>query len=680
MPRSLWIGFTRGLLLGLIGGLAAGSVEGASLLRHAPVMRTALIEAAIYAVIVDALVIGGLSALAGAALAGVLQVARLKTAPRTIAALFVAGTVAIVLVLAGLLWAYRAHAALSNEALPTPLALSILIVAIGIGVLVYPIARSFAHRLLAHTRRVAVVGITASVALALVLPSQAILEARRHAVETVVSGPALREVDPGVLEEDLFVDLQASLGGAPARGGTANAEKPNLLLITVDALRADHVGACGNTWIQTPSLDLLANHGALSCNAYTQQPQSNPSLASLFTSTYPAVNGVRMHMVDRLSDTFDTLAEILQRSGYVTGGIIPWTSLEPAFSGLHQGFQTYSAFVVNEPALLSNPATAALAGIYRRVTDQLAVGSAVEALLGVQDATESDLDGRADVTTAATINWLANFGDAPFFLWVHYFDPHYPWTAPEPWSELYGQYDGQTYDGSMQTMWAMGEGTFEPSAEDVEYLRATYASEVSYADHYVGQLLGYMAREGLLENTIVVLTADHGESLGDRPEPVGAYWLHGTDLYTAGIQVPIIVYDPRILDQGKVIEPPLQLIDIMPTVLDLLGVPIPQRAQGRSVVPLINGTESGTDRLAISVLSEDEQISIVSADGWKLISDGATAPRPRELYYLPDDPAEANNLLEANGGKVAALSQRLEAWARANQSSLAALSGAETGG
>jgi arylsulfatase A-like enzyme len=476
-----------------------------------------------------------------------------------------------------------------------------------------------------------------------------------------------------LLQADLKGDLETSLDGVLARGPSGNSAQPNVLLITVDALRADHLGACGNSWIKTPSIDTLARYSSLSCSTYTQQPQTNPALASLFTSTYPAVNGVRVHMVDRLSESFDTLAKILQRNGYNTGGIIPWTSLEPAFSGFQQGFHTYEAFVLNEPETLQNPTTAALAGLYRRVTQQVALGSAVESVLGLRQGTEASIDGRADVTATAAVNWLANNSKSHFFLWVHYFDPHYPWTPPEPWDQLYEggrDYDGK-YDGGMGFVYEMRAGVFEPNPRDVEYLRALYASEVSYTDHYIGQLLGYMARFGLLDNTIVVLTADHGEQLGERGEwwPNGEYWLHGDDLHDDGIQVPLIIYDPRTARGHQDLEIPIQHVDIMPTILDLVGLPASRQAQGRSLAPILAGKDTGADRIAVTTLGDDSQTSIVSADGWKLIASANGSLR--ELYYLPDDPGERNNLASTYPGRYLALLGQLNAWAQANNIKLA---------
>jgi arylsulfatase A-like enzyme len=579
------------------------------------------------------------------------------------AALHVAAAASSVLLTVGMLWAYRAHGASKEVGMPMATFVAIGLLALFMGLLLYVPARGFAPALLASSKRTAMAGIIGFVCLALVFPVQVMIEARQHGMARSGNAAEAMTIDIESLG-DLWLELERSLASdmPPGNGGA----QPNVLLITVDALRADHLGACGNRWIETPWMDLLARHSATFCSAYPQQPQTNPSLASLFTSTYPAVHGVRLHMVDRLPDSFDTLAEILQRAGYTTAAVIPWTSLEPAFSGFHQGFHTYEAFVDNEPEALKNPATAALAGIYRRVTDQIAVGSAVESVLGMRQGTEAEIDGRADITAAATVSWLASNKGNRFFLWVHFFDPHYAWTPPEPWDQLYDQgYTGR-YDGGMGFVYEMREGIFDPDPRDVQYLRALYASEVSYADHYIGQVLGYMAREGILENTIVALTADHGEALGERGSswPAGEYWLHGDDLYEHGVRMPMIIHDPRHRVERSFPLIPVQSVDVMPTILDLVGLPVPTQAQGKSVVPIISGIESGMDRTAVVTLGDDSTTAIIAADGWKLLN---ARQGGRELFYLPADPEERNNLARSYPAQANALAARLDAWAQAMQ-------------
>jgi len=660
-------GSARGLILGLVGGLAAGIVEAISLVRDAPVARAALLEAGLYAIIVDALACATITGVLGAIFAAALAIARVHLRPDRVAALYVSGSTTFILAMVGWLWAFRAAGGDRGPGVRTDVLFVVLLVAAACGVLVHPLAQSFALRLFARPKRLALGAVVPTMLLVLVFPVQVFMEARQHRAPTVgVHGIQL--IDPSVLELDFDADLDAAF----AQIGTMAPDRPpNVLLLTVDALRSDHLGACGNSWIQTPAMDALARASALSCSTYPQQPQTNPAIASVFTSLYPAVHGVRMHMVDRLSETLPTLAEVMHSAGYTTSAVIPWTSLEPAFSGFHRGFQTYEAFVLNEPPAMQNPATAALAAIYRRVTDQVAVGSAVEAVLGMRQGTEAEIDGRADVTAQAALTWLANNGDSQFFFWIHFFDPHYPWTPPEPWDLLYDEgYEGR-YNGDMSFVYEMRSGVFEPNPRDVQYLRALYASEVSYTDHYVGQVLGFMARRGLLQNTIVVLTADHGEGLGERGNSWlnGDYWLHGDDLYAPGIQVPLIIHDPRSTRGHQLLSAPIQHIDIMPTILDLVGVSIPRRLQGESIVPLLTGADRGSDRMAFITLSDDSQTSVVSAQGWKLIADRVTGGR--QLFYLPSDPEERVNLAPAFPDRVLALSRRIDAWAAANASGVA---------
>lgn len=620
-----------------------------------------MIEAVVYAVVINALGFGVLLGLLGAAASFVLKALRVRPSPTVLPALFVAVAGALSFFLGRLLWLFPARKAGEVSGTTAEVAIS-LGIAILAGLVLFPVARLFAWRLLSPPRRTAAFGLALSLCLGLALPLQVLLEARSYAG---LSRGSVSAVDLRLLERDASVMLESRLAEALSGVQPALSQPPNVILITVDALRADHVAACGqNDWIQTPWMDLLANYGWLSCSTYTQQPQSNPAFASLFTSTYPQVHGVREHMVDRLPESFDTLAEVLAAHGYFTGAILPWTALDPAFSGFHQGFQVYEAFVLNAPATLQNPVTTSIGALYRRVTDQVAIGGAVEALLGVREQVEEDIDGRADITTAAAMSWLdQNSRRTPFFLWVHFFDPHYPWTTPSPWGDLYAdpEYDGP-YDGRMGFVFEMREGIFDPTERDVEYLRHLYASEVTYADHHIGQLLGFAAERGLLNNTVVVLTGDHGESLGERPGPwyEGDYWLHGDDLYAPGTTVPLIVYDPRYPSDGERLVPPIQHIDIMPTILGLTGIAVPSAAEGRSVLPLLSRSDDGPPRFAYTTLGDDRASSLVTADGWKLIQHRRGGSR--ELYYLPTDPREQANLAEAVPGRTAALTAQLEDW------------------
>lgn len=440
-------------------------------------------------------------------------------------------------------------------------------------------------------------------------------------------------------------------GLAAARPAVA-AERPNVLLITVDTLRADHLSSYGARPGQTPTLDRLAVEGARFVWAFAQQPNTNGQHASLFTGTYPATHGVRVHMVDRLPADLPTLAEVLQAAGYATAGIYSWISLEPAFSGLERGFAVYQGYVLNRPEVLTDGRMQYLAATVRRLTEYVAVVRTADLVLQASHGLEDRIDGRADVTTDAALQWLQQ-GRRPFFLWVHYFDPHYPYTPPPPYDRQFDpDYTGDL-DGSLATIRRLRPGV-ALAARDRAHLLALYDGEVAFTDAQIGRLVATLATSGLLDQTIVIVTGDHGESFGEHDA-----WLHGTTLYNTEVHVPLLVRYPARITPGTVVTAPVQGIDIMPTVLDLLGLPVPPTVEGRSLVPLLTGASDGGDREAISQTPDDRFLAI-ARDGWKLILDQATG-RPW-LYHLASDPAETRDLAADYPQIVRWLEDRLHFW------------------
>lgn len=664
MGVVIWRGFLAGVLLGLAGGLIGGAAEGLRIWAHSDGGRAGGLEAIFYAIAINGVGLAGVVGILSAAVAFMVSLFRVRASANVLGATLLSASAALSAALMSLLWQFPARTLEIAPPASWQEIAWIPVAALALGALLWLGARPFGAQLARVLPGLGLLGLAGAVALGLALPVQALWDARAYASLPKGSATAL---DMSILDSDYTSNLQAAFARAAATGGSAGSQPPNVVLITVEDMRPDYMGFCGNPWISTPWMDLLARHSAVSCDTYSQQPQSNPSLAALLTSTYPPVNGVRLHMVDRLADSYDTLAKVLERNHYTTAAILPWTAMEPAFSGLHRGFNVYEAYILNEPTTFSNPILVSFGALYRRATDQVALAGALETVLGLRKV-EGEEDGRADLTAAAALHWLAERRQSPFFLWVHFFDPHYPWTPPAPYDQLYedGSYHGP-YDGSMAFVYEMHAGLFNPNAEDVAHLRHLYAGEVSYADHYVGQVVGYLGREGLLGNTIVMVSSDEGQSLGDRPGPwpYGDYWLHGDDVYSGGIQVPLIVYDPRQRFQPQRVVPPVQHIDLMPTILDLVGLPTPPQAQGRSIVPLLTGAEDGRDRFAISTLFDDSRTAIVNADGWKLIMDRETGQK--ELYFLPDDPGEEHNVAAAYPVQAASLEARLIRWAVASR-------------
>ncbi len=671
----------RGMLFGALAGGGVGSVEG-YLLTAGRVARAALREAAVYAVVVDCLVGAAAGALLALplALAGALLAGRRAERPLAVAQFMAmaAGGIAV----GGVLWYERLQRtglprARPGLALPDapalPPAFQLAGAAVLGALLVYFLAGRHLIGTLLRWPRATSAGALALVGLvALVLPVQVVLEARAYHVHATPG----RAAPQWSLAAPLPAALEPDLRGVGA---------PNVVLITVDALRADHLGLCGagehgrglragdaaafevgetgaaGAASPTPNLDRLAAQGTLFCFAHVHQPQTNPSLASLFTGLYPASHGVRAHMTDRLPEKIPTLARFLRAAGYTTAGIAPWTSLKPAFSGLHQGFQTYIAAAIGEPEFLALPVVQGAAGVFRRVKDQLWIAQRLAPLAQTEDALEEQLEGRADVSTDHAINWLAVHRRDPFLLWVHYFDPHYPWTPPPPYDTLYDPdyvwSADDVYDGSWRTWHAYAAGEWAPGPRQVQHLRAVYKGEVRYADEQIGRLLAALDDLGLLANTLFVVTSDHGEGFGEHD-----VWFHGDSLYAHDIQVPLLFAGPGVPARGRV-DALARQIDVLPTILELLHLPPAPEIDGRSLVPLLRGEDDGRDRVSFAQIGDDTLLAVVTGDLWKLILD--YRKWEVELYYLPDDPQELDNRAAREWGRASELFRLVDRWAEA---------------
>jgi len=370
-------------------------------------------------------------------------------------------------------------------------------------------------------------------------------------------------------------------GGTPQTGSPAN-----LLLITMDTTRADRIGCYGGQ-AETPVLDRLAREGARFDNAFTVTPLTLPSHSSILTGLYPPSHGVRENNNHRLPEELLTLAEHLAGNGYRTGAVVSAYVLSSTF-GIAQGFEFY-----DEPQ------------------DQEFRMPGVD-----QIQFREILEQRAEETTSQaleTLGELAGQGQQPFFLWVHYFDPHFSYDPPEPFSS---RYQDDPYQG-----------------------------EIAYMDQEIGALLAGMNARGALQNTLVAVTADHGESLGEHGETT-----HGLFVYGSTIRVPLILHRPGQVPAGQVFENLVSVVDLAPTLLELIGAPVLPSLRslpgdgaegGRSFAPLLR---SGTVVDRAPVYSESELP--MRAYGWaplRSLGDESVlfiaAPRP-ELYDRNLDPGE----------------------------------------
>jgi arylsulfatase A-like enzyme len=402
------------------------------------------------------------------------------------------------------------------------------------------------------------------------------------------------------------------------------APQPNILLITIDTWRADHSELIGQTGssARTPNLVKLAAQGVYA-PAYVQLPQTNPNHTTILTGTYVQTHGLRIHLQDKLKPGVPMLSELLKQHGYRTAAAVSWFSFEHELSGLGRGWDTFDDYTV-----------------YANTFDRVQPGQAV-AMYTPGVGTTVDLDGRAQVTVDGVLKWLDDVGtqpDKPWFLWVHFQDPHYPYTAPAPYGALPN--NGSSFDGSANNVGKVAQG-YQMTPQDRERLLAAYDGEISYTDVQVGRIFDRLDQRGLTSRTIAVVTADHGECFQEHND-----WLHGASVYEADVKVPLIIRypgDPSVLVPNRPLPATIQSADITPTLLEMVGLlPLPTM-EGRSFAPLLAGRDdSGPARAAWGFVADNARSYVVSGE-WKLIRrhDGSG---PDELYHLPDDPGEANNL------------------------------------
>ncbi len=401
--------------------------------------------------------------------------------------------------------------------------------------------------------------------------------------------------------------------------------RPNILLITVDTLRADAVGAYGNPRAKTPNMDSLAQDGTLFSLDMTVVPQTNPTHASILTGVFPSRHGIFHHMASMLSDSVKPLAEIMSEAGYTTTGHYSWISFDPQYSGLERGFATYERHTVDR----SWPAD-------RK-----------------PDFYEEYLDSKADVTTDGVLAWLERSGKDPFFMWIHYNDAHWPYEPPSPFDTMF---DGcqSCMDGSIQSIIRVTEG-YQATSVETAHLRGLYDGEVAFVDQQLGRLFGWLRDRGLLDRTVVVLTADHGEGFGEK-----GLWSHQEVMYNTALRVPLLIRYPGGVPKA-VVGAPASAVDILPTLMDILGLPTPEGLHGKSLLPLMQGTEDGHDRAVFSQLWDARKVSVVY-QGMKLIKDRDTGAL--QLYDLAQDLAENHDLTGARPEVARILEQRVDAWVK----------------
>jgi arylsulfatase A-like enzyme/Tfp pilus assembly protein PilF len=374
---------------------------------------------------------------------------------------------------------------------------------------------------------------------------------------------------------------------SPQSAAAAGQDRPNVILVTIDTLRADRLGCYGYKGAETPHIDALAREGARFTHAYTPVPITLPAHASLFTGAFPMATGVHDFIGNKLPTGTATLAGTLRDQGYTTAAFIASAVLDSRF-GLNQGFDTYFDYFD---------------------------------FSHLQEAQFDQMERRGDLVMDEALSWLRRNPRQPFFLWVHLYDPHHPYTPPEPYAS---RYRANPYDG-----------------------------EVAFADAQVGRLLGYLRERKLYEDALVVLASDHGEGLGEHGEKT-----HGFFIYNSTLHVPLIIRVPEMTP--RVVEEDVSLVDVMPTVFQTLKLSAPGSVQGRSLVSSMLGRPAGSPSNLYAETYQPllhfhwSQLRALQSRGWKFIE----APKA-ELYDLRADPGERKNLFASQGARAHEMRERL---------------------
>lgn len=396
--------------------------------------------------------------------------------------------------------------------------------------------------------------------------------------------------------------------------------KSNVILISIDTLRADHLGCYGYKKNTTPNLDKFALESIQFMQAFSASPWTLPSHMSILTSLYPDVHKV-MEKESTLDPVWPLLAQVMKMADYNTAGFVRscvW--MNPEF-GFDRGFDIY---VVS--------------------------------------------DDNAEQVNKSVFSWLTNHKDDTFFLFLHYYDVHSDWRtlpydSPPPYSRMFLPGYKGNFTGCGEEICAseylveLNKKKIILPPEDRDYIRGMYDGGIRYTDTHVGELLKKIDGLGLRENTLVVITSDHGEEFQEHNR-----FLHD-QVYNETMHVPLLMRFPARIPIKKRVNQPVEIIDILPTILDLIKIKPQNHFQGRTLVPAINGEDKskGTDIYGTGRTGQE----LIIRDNLKFIYTLPT--KKKELYDLKKDPGEQINLADSDKHKVGIMMKGLLEWMKRNE-------------
>jgi arylsulfatase A-like enzyme len=459
----------------------------------------------------------------------------------------------------------------------------------------------------------------------------------------MVYGHVEGDVSPGLSYATIPDDrLPVALGGLEKQsvGNPAGPDRPYVLLIGIETLRADHVGCIGYSRDTTPALDTIAKEGVVFSNVMATSSWTMPTVMSVLTSLYPEAHGTTNY--DRkLPEDVITLAEVLRENDYKTVAFVSNPTLDGRH-GFYQGFDLYDDFSVwlgflGEGELVGGPNADPSPDVHQTLTNE--------------------------PLTRTALRWIEQNHKEPFFMFVFYFDPHYDYIPPPPFDTMFDP----NYEGSVE-----GRGIVEelrrsnrPSQRDLDHIIALYDGEIRYTDTYVSKLLNAFGRFGILDRTLVVIFGDHGDEFYEHGRTG-----HAHTLYNELIHVPLILKWPSMIPKGKRIDALVSQVDIMPTILDYLRIQHKQPIQGTSLRDLIEGHVSQVHDFVFSG-GRGHRCAVITNQSKLILNPGAGA---REFYDLLNDPREQNNIHQAkeSSALLTSFEHYLKKWTSENKK-LAAL-------
>ncbi len=362
-------------------------------------------------------------------------------------------------------------------------------------------------------------------------------------------------------------------------------DRPNVLLITIDTLRADRLGSYGYSGARTPVLDALARRGARFENAVASVPLTGPSHATILTGLYPPVHGVRDNVIFSMGPNHPNAATLLKKQGYRTGGFVSAYPVAGSF-GFSLGFDQFS-----------------------------------EGFHEAENPGAAGAERPANETVDAALEWLKKESDAPFFAWLHLYDPHTPYKPPPPFDS---DFKDRPYDG-----------------------------EIAFTDQQLGRVMDWLKTSGHEADTVVAMVADHGESLGEHDEGT-----HAILIYQATLHVPLILAGPGVAG-STVVPEPVGAVDLLPTIMRLLKLDPPGGLNGRDLGPALRGERLAPQSLYAESLFARlncrwSSLRALVLGDWKLIQ--GSEP---ELYNLSRDPGELSNLISTEPDRVLKMQEAL---------------------